>query len=442
MLEAIKQTVRRFAAQGIGVGERVAILSEPSAGFYVAVLACWKLGAVAVPLSSRYPAKKINTAMKMAGCRKVLVSSEFASIDVDSAVCRLDEFVRLDVERTSPVGFDELGLDMEADASIIFTSGSSGEPKGVLHTIANHYYSALGSHENIPFGEGDAWLAVLPMYHVGGFSMIMRTLVAGGTLVFGRGGESPEEAVMRPATTHLSLVPTQLMRLLDRSACVGRMREMKAIIVGGAGAPCSLMERSLACGLPVCTTYGSTEAASQVATGRPGVAGGVKVLPYRTVEIAEDGEITLKGRTLFKGYVSSADRIDTARDEDGFFHTGDIGALDEHDCLHVTGRKDTMFVSGGESIYPEEIERALMDLPDIEQAVVVPVPDRQFGQLPLAFIKTKGDVPVDVEAITAHLRNYIEGFRIPRQYHRLPESAGGMKPARNDLVRIVQRLGG
>ncbi len=242
MLHEIQKTADKLRADGLAGGDRVAIISEPTSEFVILTLACWKIGAVIVPISTRYPPEKVNSTLKTINCKKVFTGDELSS----------------STPQTTPITLDQLDLDLNADASIIFTSGSSGEPKGVLHTIANHYYNALGSHENIPFGDGHAWLASLPMYHVSGFSLIMRALIAGGTIVFPQPQESLADAIMHPAVTHLSVVPTQLKRLLEKPPCVERLRKLNAILVGGSAIPPGLIERAVSSGLPVCTTYGST----------------------------------------------------------------------------------------------------------------------------------------------------------------------------------------
>lgn len=389
----------------------------------VITLACWKIGAVTAPISTRYPIEKIDSTIKTINCKKVFAGDELS----------------LSTPQTIPITLDQLDLDPNADASIIFTSGSLGEPKGVLHTIANHYYNALGSHENIPFGQGHAWLASLPMYHVSGFSLIMRALIAGGTIVFPGPDESLADAIMHPAVTHLSVVPTQLKRLLEKSPCVERLRKLNAILVGGSAIPPGLIERAILLGLPVCATYGSTEAASQIATGKPGIKADVKVLAHREVKIAPDGEIIVKGKTMFGGYVNG-DSVEPVRDTEGFFHTGDTGSLDEGGNLYITGRKDLMFICGGENIHPEEIERALKDIKEIEQAVVVPVDDPEFDKSPAAFIKTKDNQPLDREKIKTTLRKTLEPFKIPKTFHPWPESVPpSLKAQRKSLIRIAKR---
>ena len=177
--------------------------------------------------------------------------------------------------------------------------------------------------------------------------------------------------------------------------------------------------------LPVFTTYGLTEMASQVAT-MPFVAApdkratSGKVLRHRQLEIAPDGEILVRGATLFAGYVDESG-IDPGVDADGWFHTGDLGALDGEGFLTVNGRKDFMFISGGENIHPEEIEKALLALSGIERAAVVPVDDPEFGQRPVAFLKTDGPLP-NRDELKRLLSDRIEAFKVPVAVLPWPDS--------------------
>jgi O-succinylbenzoic acid--CoA ligase len=324
-------------------------------------------------------------------------------------------------------------------ATIIFTSGSTGVPKAALHTFGNHYHSALGSNANIALRPGDRWLHSLPLYHVGGLSILFRCLLAGATVALPQQGTPPGEAIAGFGATHVSLVSTQLLRLLREDAELGGL---EAVLMGGGPIPASLVDEAVARGLPVHTSYGLTEMASQVTTTPPGArpdelrtAG--RVLPHREVGISERGEILVRGKTLFAGYVES-EKLDLPLDADGWFHTGDLGELYENDYLRVRGRMDNLFVSGGENVQPEEIEEALCRLEGIEEAVVVPVPDKEFGARPVAFVRTDDLEPGD---LARELEPVLPRFKIPISFHLWPESEGrGMKADRAALREQALRL--
>ena len=336
--------------------------------------------------------------------------------------------------------------ELNQDATIVFTSGSSAIPKAVLHTFGNHYYSALGSNGNIALGPNDRWMLSLPLYHVGGLGIVFRCLLAGAAVVVPEADESIGDAVAKYNITYLSLVPAQLRQLLRELPPKETLTSIKAVLVGGGSTRRSLLDEAMSCGLSVRTTYGSTEMASQVTTTGPNdpeekLSTSGRVLDYRQVKISNDGEILVKGEALFKGYVTH-DGLDTPFDSNGWFATGDLGSFDDDGYLHVTGRADNMFISGGENIYPEEIESAMCQLPDIEEVVVVPSPDEKYGQRPVAFVRMSEGATLKPEAVTMALRESLPGYKIPIRILNWPEdyARSGIKPNRRYLTTLAGDL--
>lgn len=440
----IKKIAEKLKDAGFVSGGRIAVLSENSPEYVSFVMACWKIGIIVIPISTRYPVSMINTALANVNCEKIFISKDIIDSDLKAKIYLIDEFVKSDISEIIPPDLDSMDLDLNADASIIFTSASSGSPKAVLHTFANHYYSALGACNNIPFGKGHRWLMSLPMYHISGFSLIMRSLLNRGTIVFPSRGESLKESILNRSFSHISLVPAQLSELLNDPEYANELKKLKAILVGGSSIPTVLIETALAMQLPVYTTYGATEMASQITTTKPGdlknnnkTCG--RILDHRQLKIASDSEILVKGETLFSGYVSG-DSLELALDEDGYFHTNDIGCIDDGN-LFVTGRKDMMFISGGENIFPEEIERAIESVENIDQAIVVPVPNRLLGQRPVAFVKTHQVLPLDADLIESKLKRDLEGFKVPIAFFPWPELTDqSIKPNRKAFADHASRL--
>jgi O-succinylbenzoic acid--CoA ligase len=247
-----------------------------------------------------------------------------------------------------------------------------------------------------------------------------------------------EEAAVRLGATHASLVATQLQRLLREGAVPASLR---AVLLGGGPMPEMLLDAATEAELPVHTSYGMTEASSQVTTTPPGATREAlrtsgRVLPYRELRISEGGEILVRGQTLFQGYLEGGELRDPT-DAEGWFHTGDLGALDADGSLTVLGRLDNMFVSGGENVQPEEIEAALKRLPGVEEAVVVPFPDAEFGHRPAAFVRT--DDAVQNGELAEGLASLLPRFMIPLAFHPWPEAAsGGVKPDRALLARLAR----
>jgi O-succinylbenzoic acid--CoA ligase len=278
----------------------------------------------------------------------------------------------------------------------------------------------------------------LPLYHVGGLAILFRCLLAGATVALPQHGAPLGEAIAGVGATHVSLVSTQLLRLLRENTNVDGL---EAVLMGGGPVPASLVEEAVARGLPIHTSYGLTEMASQVTTTPSGAsteelhtAG--RVLPDREVSISEEGEILVRGETLFAGYVEG-EELDRSLDADGWFHTGDLGGLDETGCLRVVGRRDNLFISGGENLQPEEIEEALCRMEGIDEAVVVPVPDKEFGARPVAFVRAEGDF----KDLVTELGKVLPRFKIPIAFHPWPEKTRvGMKADRNALRERARRL--
>jgi O-succinylbenzoic acid--CoA ligase len=333
-------------------------------------------------------------------------------------------------------------IPLDRASTIIFTSGSTGAPKAALHTFGNHYYSAVGSNTNIALAPEDRWLHSLPLYHVGGLSILFRCLLARAAVALPDPDQPLDDAIAGLGATHVSLVPTQLLRLLRESAALERV---KAVLLGGGPIPAYLVDEALARGLPIHTSYGLTEMASQVTTTSPDASSeelytAGRVLPHREVSVSGEGQILVRGETLFAGYVEG-ERVDRPLDAGGWFHTGDLGELDEDGYLRVRGRLDNMFVSGGENVQPEEIEEAICRLAGVEEAVVVPIEDEEFGVRPFAFVRMAEGTP-DPEALSRALGVSFERFKIPVDFHAWPDEAGGMKVDRiafGERARLLRR---
>ncbi len=424
ILSHIERVTEQLKAKGLQAGDRVALQGPARYGWVVTVLACWKLRIVVVPLSLRYRSSQLDEACRTMRCHRLLRGADLADFTSDTL---------------GGITWTQLDLDLVQDASLILTSGSAGSPKGVLHTLGNHVHSAVGSEDQIPFGKDDTWLVSLPLYHIGGFSLVMRALLHGGRLRFLRPGETLATALQStPEFTHLSVVPTQLRDLLDDPACHAGLQRLQAILVGGAQCPTPLLQRSMDLGLKLYVSYGSTEMASQITTTPVNIEGHLGcVLPYRELRISNQNEIWVRGETRFKGYWTR-DGLDTPFDQDGWFATGDLGCLDNRGNLMFTGRKDTMFISGGENIYPEEIERALIPLDGIKRCLVVPVPSDRYGQRPVAFVETHEGQMLDERRLRESLRN-LESFKIPDRFLPWPtDLPEGIKIRRRDMARRAQ----
>ena len=407
--------------------ERIALTSENPEYLLKAMLALWLREAVAVPLNPEFPEKQredLNFKFRFRNFESVYKRDQLGNSNSKS-----------NTNNSKPETKNL--INPEAWATVILTSGSSGSPKAVVHSLANHFFNALGANQLMPLKTGDRWLLSLPLYHVGGLAIFFRTLLSGAAMVIPEKKEKLLQTILKQKITHLSLVPTQLQRLLQTQQGIEAAGRLKLILLGGASIPKNLIEQSEQLGLKLKTTYGSTEMASQIYTAK-------QVLPFREVRISTTddvaGEIEVRGKTLFLGYLKQGG-LQKPFDKQGWFKTGDLGcwkySLDQQKYLTVIGRSDSMFISGGENIHPEEIERILLQFEHIEQVVVVAVQDLEFGARPVAFLKTKQSLTESELRLV--LEKQLPRFKIPDLFLAWPESAErGLKPRRNELSKLAQ----
>ncbi len=474
-LEAyVCSTVKHLKKIGVQPGDKVAIVSPNSVEYVIVLLALWRMGALACLLSTRLPVQNLCEQVSNVTARFIFSSSHkiLSIAKITLKKFSLEEMINFDIRDSS--FSDPSWIDLDQEATLIFTSGTSHEPKAVLHTYGNHYFNALGSNQNISLLPGDRWLLSLPLYHVGGLGILFRAILSGAAVVIPNQEEDIQAAIEKYGTesakadkiTHVSLVATQLYRILKDKNSLKKLSTLKAILLGGSGVPRLLLTNALQNHLPIYLTYGLTEMASQVATtrmsfpnasvGNPdeaitrpptktfggdnfGINSNLKVLNHRELKIFEDGEIGVRGKTLFKGYFKNR-KIFLPLTEDGWFKTGDLGAVDADGNLHVTGRKDNMFISGGENIQPEEIERSLYDLEDVEKALVMGVENEEFGFCPVGFVKIREGAKLSEDVLVKLLEKKLARFKIPIAFYDWPKQLSSLdiKENRRHFIALIQ----
>ncbi len=306
--------------------------------------------------------------------------------------------------------------DAERALAIVRTSGSSGRPKGVVLSRRAFLAAAAASAENLGWHDDDRWLLSLPIAHVGGLSIVTRCLVARRPVVLRPldrfDARGVVDIVERDRVTLLSLVPTMLRRLLDLDEQLpGHLR---AILLGGAGAPRELLRRGADRGWPILTTYGLTEACSQVATQRYGTVnrGGRGCEPVAGMEVRiRDDIVEVRGPSLMTGYLPAV--YPPPFDAKGWFTTGDLGRLDDQGRLQILGRRDDVIVTGGENVHPREAEEVLTEHPAIDGACIFAIPDPEWGQAVAAALVAAQ--PPEDRDLRAFLRQRLASFQCPRQ---------------------------
>ncbi len=424
-------TAAELMERGVCEGDRIGILMHPGWEQLVLLMAIIRVGAVACPLSLRLPPEGLRTHLALVEAKALV-----APLALSAGLHEEDTPIWDPADIVSHSISDARGpsdrIPLDRPALVIFTSGSTGRPKAVLHSLGSLYYSARGTNLALRLRSEDRWLLSLPLYHVGGIAIALRCMLAGAAVVLPSGDETLTETLRKHRVSHLSLVATQLRRLLKEPGAVEALRSAKGILLGGGPTPPALFREASSLGLPLFKTYGLSEMGSQVTTHSPATPlakreNSGRALRHDELRIAEDGEILVRGPSLFLGYIEGRSIRLPLRD--GWFATGDVGRLDEDGFLEVTGRKDNLFISGGENIYPEEIEEALGTVPGVEQALVVPVDDEDFGQRPLAFVRM---APLDAERLGRELERSLPRFKHPARYLPWPSDprAEALKPER------------
>lgn len=394
-------------AQGIEGGDRVALAIPAGVPFLAAFHAALMLGAAAVPVDLR-------------------LTPEEQAQRTASAALTVREPLHRDSEPDARVS-DR--LDPDAPATIVHTSGTTAEPKPVVLTVGNWLWNALGSALALGLDPQDRWLCTLPLSHVGGLAILIRSAIYGTTVVLHErfDTEIALEAIERDRVTLASLVPTTLERLLD--AGLHAPNPLRVALIGGGPLAPSLAAWAKQAGIPSAQTYGMTEACSQVATSLPGepeTAG--RPLVGQRVEIASDGEILVAGPTVAPGALA----------DDGWLHTGDLGALDAHGRLTVTGRKADTIVSGGENVAPTEVEAALLTHPAVADAGVCGRPDPEWGEAVVATVVLHDGCHAEAEELRAHVASRLARYKVPKEVvfaEWLPRTASGKLLRRELLLR-------
>lgn len=446
-------------AQGIKAGDRVALLARNSPLFVALVHAMPRIGATLVPLNLRLAAAELAWQLADVGAA-LLLYDEHQTHQTDALRHALPGVPMLSTLALSaapaPTAPLNLTIDQNTVHTIIYTSGTTGRPKGAMLTYGNHWWSAIGSALNLGTHTNDCWLAVLPLFHVGGLAILLRSVIYGVPVVLHESFDplAVNRAIDEQGVTIVSVVSTMLQRLLEARGAQPYPASLRCFLLGGGPAPRPLLDACAERGLPVVQTYGMTETASQVATLAPADAlrklgsAGKALLPME-LQIAGDdglaqpgevGEILVRGPTVMKGYVNQPAATALAL-HDGWLHTGDLGYLDAEGYLTVVDRRADLIISGGENIYPAEVEAVLLAHPAIAEAGVVGMADARWGQVPLAWVVLRPGCTADAAAIIEFCTARLARYKVPRELRfvaALPRNAAG-KLQRAALRQLLER---
>ncbi|WP_420644870.1 AMP-binding protein [Candidatus Leptofilum sp.] len=484
--QIVNSICARLQKEGVQAGDLVAVLLPNGLPYVCLVHALARLGAILVPLNARLTPTELRWQIEYVAANWLITNDKLGQEASEWLMVNC-QLLMVNREWFGPTALtiNHLPFNINHYQSIVFTSGTSGKPKGVMLTFANHFWSATASSYRLGVNPEEIWLSVLPLYHVGGLAVLFRSCLY-GTAVSLHPRFDPEKInhdLDTNPVTLISLVPTMLHRLL--ASRTHWPASLRLILLGGAAATPELVAQANA--LPravngnrlaaisnpptdhpplVATTYGLTEAASQVATmppadaaRKPGSVG--KPLMFTRVKIVgedgmerpsnEIGEIVVTGPTIMAGYYQKEIRdwrLETSQSPTSnlqsphnSIHTGDLGYLDDDGDLFLVQRRSDLIVSGGENVYPAEVEAVLRQHLQVSEACVVGIPDKEWGQRMAAMVQIIPNTNVSAQELITFCRQHLAGYKIPRQIElvtQLPLTASG-KIERKEVAEQLRR---
>ena len=389
LAERARAATYGLSERGVKAGDRVALALPAGTDFVAALHGCWFTGAVAMPIDLR-------------------LSAEERAAQAAGAALVLDRPLSGRTRAASVVGFE-----LDAVAAVMHTSGTTAAPRRIELTYGNWLWSALGSAVALGLDPEERWLCPIPLVHVGGLSIPIRSAIYGTTAVLHERFETEAvlAALIDPGEriTLVSLVPTMLARLLE--AGLREPPTLRWALLGGGPIAPALLERARRAGVPVAPTYGMTEACSQIAThGWP--------LTAVELRIGGDGEVLVRGPSVAPGSL----------EPDGWLHTGDLGQFGEHSRLVITGRKADTIITGGENVAPTVVEAVLLEHPAVADAGVFGRPDRRWGEAVVATVVLRDGANVDQDELRAFCTARLAPYQVPKALRfaaELPRTSSG-----------------
>jgi acyl-CoA synthetase (AMP-forming)/AMP-acid ligase II len=453
---------RGLVETGVRPGDSVAILCRNHRYFFEIVGALAKLGVDAIYLNTAFAGPQVADVMRRERSVLLVHDDEFAALAIEAGIDhRLrawtdDESTDVDVRTLDDLAQrhahgPELDRPEHPGRTIILTSGTTGPPKGALVAGSPHVGAGIALLERLPYRAHETMVIAAPCFHAWGWANASTSLLIGDTMVLERhfDPEHTLELIARHRAEVLVAIPVMLLRIMELPADVRARYDtssLRFVPLSGSALPGDLATRFMdAFGDVVHNLYGSTEAGSvSVATpadlraapttaGRPPRGTMIRLLDDDGHDVAPDasGRIFVKGPLTFSGYTDGRTRSMV----DGFIHTGDTGHFDRDGRLFVDGRDDEMIVSGGENVFPHEVEDVIARHPDVVEAAVIGVPDPEFGARLKAFVVARAGASLDAEAVRDYVRANLARFKVPREVEfvdELPRNGTG-KVLRRDL---------
>lgn len=441
--------------QGLGVkkDQYIGVLLKNHVDSVVILFALQLLGVKAVILNNRLTTKELIWQLNDAKAATLILDNDFEEIKHEVTIPTVTNEQVLAASSETPEIQEEISLNDVC--TVMYTSGTTGNPKGVLHTYGNHWWSAVGSALNLGFTESDRWLCSVPLFHISGYSILMKSVIYGMPMILHESFDADRAIndIKSKHVTIMSVVGTMLFRIVEALKDSKLPNHFRCALLGGGPAPLPLLEACKAKEVPVFQSYGMTETASQIVTLAPEYSitklgsAGKPLFPSQIEVILEDGtkaptkqagEIIVKGPNVTKGYLNRPEVLKEKFNQ-GWFHTGDIGYLDEEGFLYVLDRRSDLIISGGENIYPAEVESVLLAHPGVADAGVTGFADGTWGQVPAAFIVRQKNNHVTEEELKQFCLENLAKYKVPKSFYfteKLPRNAS-KKLLRRKLSELV-----
>lgn len=435
---------------GIKSGDPVAVLMKNSLDMVILIHALKHIGAITVLMNVKLTSSEIGWQLQHSQAKFFIANDEFLEVqnvigEINTNICNL-QFKQI---MSHPEGIFELQKEFYLDNTdtVMYTSGTTGHPKGVKQTYGNHWWSAVGSALNLGLSKDDCWLIAVPLFHISGLSILMRSVIYGIPVIIHDHFDPKKvnQAIMEEGVTIVSVVSAMLTRMIKDLAGKHYPVGFRCMLLGGGPAPKPLLEECKNLAIPVFQTYGLTETSSQIVTlspeyslekigsaGKPLFPAQIRIEAENTmVDPNIPGEIVVKGPNVTKGYLHNEAATKQAI-KDGWLYTGDIGYLDEDGFLYVLDRRSDLIISGGENIYPAEIESVLLSHQSIMEAGVIGLEDVHWGQVPCAFVKIAEDAKITEDEVIQFCMSKLAKYKVPKKVYFVQELP---KNASNKLVR-------
>jgi len=442
---------------GLSPGDRVGFLGLNQPAFLVTMFAAARLGAIFVPLNFRLTGPELAFIIGDAGVHTLVTDGAHRPV-VDRIAGDLDVTVHLSADQASP-GIPALDLaaapidggvttDGDDVAIIMYTSGTTGSPKGAMLTHANLWWNNTNALHNFDVLQDDVTLTAAPLFHIGGLNVItLCTLQKGGTVVLHRSFDPAAalQAIAEHRVTTMFGVPAMFQFMAQHPAFADApLSSLRTLICGGAPCPKPLLEVYAERGVAIQQGYGLTETAPMVtflapeyalsklgSSGRTPLFTEVKLIDHEGGEVREpnvNGEVWVRGPNVMAGYWNRPEATAEVLDDDGWFRTGDVAFVDEDGFLYIADRVKDMIISGGENVYPAEVESVLFDHPAVTDVAVVGTPDERWGETVTAVVVVAPGKSLSLEELREFAADRLARYKLPRRVEvidALPRSASG-----------------